>query len=102
MEVVGGAHGVDDDVGEGAGVEAFDLDVVAERRQVTVQRSELAARPVVVGVLRRLNRHLCRRRRRRRRSVRRRRSARLRVLWLLVLFLTFHCQSLTLSLSLSL
>lgn len=30
VEVVGGAHRVNDDVGEGARVEAFDLDVVAE------------------------------------------------------------------------
>lgn len=57
VEVVGGAHGLNDDVGEGAGVEAFDLDVVAEGREITIQGTELAAAPVVVGVLRGLNRH---------------------------------------------
>lgn len=50
MELVGGAHGVDDDVGEGTRVEALDLDVVAERSEVAVQRAQLAAGPVVVGL----------------------------------------------------
>lgn len=58
MEVVGGAHGVDDDVGEGTRVEALDLDVVAERGEVAVQRAQLAAGPVVVGLrLRGRDRH---------------------------------------------
>lgn len=57
VEVVGGAHGVNDDVGEGAGVEAFDLDVVAEGGEITIQGSKLAAAPVVVRVLRGRNRH---------------------------------------------
>lgn len=54
MEVVGGAHGVDDDVGEGTRVEALDLDVIAERGEVAVQRTQLAACPVVVGLRLRL------------------------------------------------
>lgn len=60
MKVVGGAHGVDGDVGEGAGVEALDLDVVAQGGEVAVEGSELAAAAVVVGVLRRrrIGRHL--------------------------------------------
>lgn len=36
------------DVGEGAGVEALHLDVIAEGGEVAVERSELAATPVVV------------------------------------------------------
>lgn len=57
VEVVGGAHGVDHHVGEGAGIESLHLDVVAERGEVAIQRAQLAAAPVVVGVLRGLNRH---------------------------------------------
>lgn len=57
VEVVGGAHGVDHDIGEGTGIEPFDLDVIAERRQVAVQGAKLAAAPVVVGVLGGRNRH---------------------------------------------
>lgn len=56
--MVGGAHGVDDHIGEGAGVEALQLNVVAERREVAIQCAQLAAAPVVVGVLRGLDRHL--------------------------------------------
>lgn len=57
MEVVGGAHGVDHDIGKSTGIEPFDLDVIAERRQVAVQSAKLAAAPVVVGVLGGCNRH---------------------------------------------
>lgn len=53
VEAVGGAHGVDGEVGEGAGVEALDLDVVAQGGEVAVEGAELAAAPVIVGVLRR-------------------------------------------------
>lgn len=63
--MVGGAHGVDGDVGEGTGVEALHLDVVAEGGEIAVESAELAARTVVVGVLRRRRlrryRHLHRR-----------------------------------------
>ena len=38
VEVVGWAHGVDYDVGEGAVVEALELDVVAEGVEVAVER----------------------------------------------------------------
>ena len=48
--MVGGAHGMDDDVGEGTRVEALDLDVIAERGEVAVQRAQLATCPVVVGL----------------------------------------------------
>lgn len=57
VKMVGGAHGINDDVGEGAGVEAFDLDVVTEGGEITIQGTKLAAAPVVVGVLRGRNRH---------------------------------------------
>lgn len=58
MEMVGGAHGLDDNVGEQTSDEALELDVFAERGKVAVKRAQLAAGPVVVGVrLRRLNRH---------------------------------------------
>lgn len=39
MEVVGGPHDVNDDIREGAGIEAFHLDVIAERRQITIERT---------------------------------------------------------------
>ena len=39
VEVVGGAHGVDVDIGEGAVVEALELDVVAEGGEVAVERA---------------------------------------------------------------
>lgn len=61
VEVVGGAHGVDGNVGEGAGVEALDLDVLAQGGEVTVEAAELAAAPLAVGGLRRwrrIGRHL--------------------------------------------
>lgn len=57
MKVVGGAHGLDDDVGEGAGDESLQLDVVAERGKVAIQRAELATGPIIVGVLRGRDRH---------------------------------------------
>ena len=44
VEPVGGAHGLHDDIGEGPGAEALRLDVVAERREVAVHRSELGRR----------------------------------------------------------
>lgn len=62
VEVEGGAHGVDGEVGEGAGVEALDLDVVAQGGEVAVEGAELAAAPVIVGVLRRRMRRRLRRR----------------------------------------
>lgn len=52
VEVVGGAHGVDDDIGKGAGIEALHLDVVAEGGEVAIQCAKLHATPVIVGVLR--------------------------------------------------
>lgn len=55
--MVGGAHGVDNDIGEGTGIEPFDLDMITQRCQVAVQSAKLAAAPVVVGVLGRRNRH---------------------------------------------
>lgn len=57
VEVVGGAHDVDDDIGETAGVEALHLDVVAEGGDVAIQCPELTAGPVVVGVWRGRDRH---------------------------------------------
>lgn len=56
VKAVGGAHGLDGEVGEGAGVEALDLDVVAQGGEVAVEGAELAAAPVIVGVLRRRRR----------------------------------------------
>lgn len=44
VEAVGGAHGLDDDIGEGAGAEALGLHVVAERREVAVHGAELRRR----------------------------------------------------------
>lgn len=44
VEAVRGAHGLHDDVGEGPGAEPLRLDVVAERREVTVHRAELRRR----------------------------------------------------------
>lgn len=38
MEVVGRAHGVQNDVGEYAVVKPFQLNVIAERRQVAIER----------------------------------------------------------------
>lgn len=55
--MVGGAHGVDHHIGESTGIEAFDLDMIAERGEVAIQCAKLAAAPVVVGVLGRLNRY---------------------------------------------
>lgn len=49
--MVGGAHCVDSDVGEGTRVEALHLDVLAERGEIAVERAEVAAAAVVVGVL---------------------------------------------------
>lgn len=51
VEAVGGAHSVDDDIGERAGVEALHLNMVAEGGEVAIQCAELHAAPVVVGVL---------------------------------------------------
>lgn len=77
MEVVGGAHRVDNDVGEGAGTESLHLNVVTKGGEIAIQCPELAAAPVIVRELRRgLNRHfhqvrsICSR---------------------LLLILTFHC-----------
>lgn len=56
MEVVGGAHGLDDDVREGAGDKSLQLDVIAERGKVAIQRTELSAGQVI-GVLRGRDRH---------------------------------------------
>ena len=38
MEVIGGSHGVQNDVGEHAVVKPFQLDMIAERGQVAIQR----------------------------------------------------------------
>lgn len=57
MEVIGGAHGVDDDVGEGAGIESLHLDVIAKGGEVAIRRTKLAAAAHVgVGNLLRLKR----------------------------------------------
>ena len=48
MEVVGGAHGLDDDIGERTGIETFDLDVITERGEVTIECSEFGACSVIV------------------------------------------------------
>jgi hypothetical protein len=53
VEVVGGTHGLDDHVREGAGTESLRLYVVTQRREVAVDRPEL----------RRGDRHLVRPRR---------------------------------------
>ena len=39
MEVIGGSHGFQNDVGENAVVKPFQLDVITKRRQVAIQRS---------------------------------------------------------------
>lgn len=57
MEVVGGPHGVNDDIGERTGIEALHLDMIAESRQITIERTQLAAAAVVIGELRGRNRH---------------------------------------------
>lgn len=51
MEVIGSAHGVDDDVREGSRAEALPLNVIAERGEVAINCAKLAAGLVVVGVL---------------------------------------------------
>lgn len=51
MEAVGGTHGLDDDVGESAGVEALHLDVVVKGRKVAVQGPDFATAPIVIRVL---------------------------------------------------
>lgn len=43
MEVVGGAHSVDNDVGECAGVKSINLDVITEGIEVAIRRAKLAA-----------------------------------------------------------
>ena len=57
MEAEGGAEGVDEDVGEGAGVKAFGLDVVAEGSEVAIECAKLRSGALVVGVVRGRNRH---------------------------------------------
>lgn len=59
MEVIGGSHGVQNDVGEHAVVKPFQLNMIAQRREVAIQRgpAHLAtAAPLpgaaVVGILR--------------------------------------------------
>lgn len=37
VEVVGGTHGLNDDIGEGAIVEALQLDMIAEGSEVAIQ-----------------------------------------------------------------
>jgi hypothetical protein len=53
VEMVGGTHGLDDHVGEGAGAESLRLNVATQRREVAIHRPEL----------RRGDRHLVRPRR---------------------------------------
>lgn len=53
MEAISGTHGIDDDVGEGTGIEAFDLDMLAEGSEVAVDAAQLGGG--AVGVLRRRN-----------------------------------------------
>lgn len=52
MQVVSGPHGFDDDIGEHPIIEPLDLDVIAQRGQIAVQRPELAGRPIVIRRLR--------------------------------------------------
>ncbi|PKI70051.1 hypothetical protein CRG98_009514 [Punica granatum] len=50
VEVVSGAHGVDDDDKEGTGAKALHLDVVTEGGEVAVEAAELAAALIIVGL----------------------------------------------------
>lgn len=52
MEVISGAHCIDDDIGERAGIETFDLDMVAEGGEVAIESTQLRSISIVVGVLR--------------------------------------------------
>lgn len=61
MEVVRGAHGMDNDVRECARVKPLNLNVVAKGGEVAVQGAKLGGAPVIVGMLRRRNCHLHRR-----------------------------------------
>lgn len=58
MEVIRGAHGVDNDVRECTRVKALNLNVVAKGGEVTVQGTKLSGAPVIVSMLRRRNCHL--------------------------------------------
>lgn len=37
MEVISGAHSINDDIGEGAGIETFNLDMFAEGSEVAIE-----------------------------------------------------------------
>jgi len=53
MKVISGTHCIDDDVGEGTRIEAFDLDMLAKGSEVAIDAAQL--RGGSVGVLRRRN-----------------------------------------------
>ncbi|WVZ09648.1 hypothetical protein V8G54_014178 [Vigna mungo] len=53
MKVISGTHCIDDDVGEGTRIEAFDLDMLAEGSEVAIDAAQLRRGPI--GVLRRRN-----------------------------------------------
>lgn len=53
MKVISGTHCIDDDVGEGTRIEAFDLDMLAEGSEVAIDAAQLRRCPI--GVLRRRN-----------------------------------------------
>lgn len=53
MKVISGTHGIDDDIGEGTRIEAFDLDMLAEGGEVAIDATQLPGG--AVGVLRRRN-----------------------------------------------
>lgn len=47
MEVIRGAHCIDDDIGERTGIETFNLDMLAEGSEVAIESAQLGG---VVGV----------------------------------------------------
>lgn len=53
MKVISGTHGINDDIGEGTRIEAFDLDMLAEGSEVAIDAAQLPRG--AVGVLRRRN-----------------------------------------------
>lgn len=53
MKAISGTHGIDNDIREGTGIEAFDLDMLAEGSQVAIDTAQLGRG--AIGVLRRRN-----------------------------------------------
>lgn len=52
MKVISGAHCIDNDIGERAGVETFNLDMLAEGSEVTIESTQFCGTWIVIGVLR--------------------------------------------------